>query len=82
LLLSLLFIDIMQNVRKIEGNGTIKRPEEQEYSNTTILPHERAVSSINYYNRRKKELKRNPSNDVIISLTNRHAERSDLKDHI
>jgi hypothetical protein len=68
--------------RRIEGKGTIKRADEYEHINTTILPFERTIQAVGYYNRRKKELKVNPSNEVIINLTNRNAERTDLKNHI
>ena len=68
--------------RRLEGSSTIKRSEEYQHINTTILPRERTIQAVGYYNRRKKELRKDPSQEIIINLSNRNAERHDLKNHI
>lgn len=47
--------------------------------NTTFIPYDRTINTVSYYQRRKRELKRHPTNEVVINLTQRNAERKDLK---
>ena len=47
--------------------------------NTTFIPYDRTINTVSYYQRRKRELKRHPTNEVVINLTKRNAERKDLK---
>lgn len=68
--------------RRIEGRGTIQRPGDNEYINTSYLPPEKTIQAVRYYNRRKQELKTNPSDRLNSDISNRGLSGANLENQI